>query len=123
MSREMRYKLSANVIVALHIIWTIILFGGAVFVIFEPWYAIFQMIAISLTLLIALPFGRVCPLTALEEWLRKKINPDYTNNGSYLATYINKAFGTNLKTKSVAVVIAILYVASYAISIFALAYK
>lgn len=120
MSGKTRYHASANAILAAHILWTCILFGGAVFVVFQPWYALFQIIAISFTLLVALPFGGVCPLTLLEEWLRKKISPGYTNNGSYLATYVNKIFGTSFRTKTVAVAVAILYVLSYAISIKAL---
>ncbi len=117
MSREARYKLSADMIVALHVIWTFVLFGGAVFVLFAPWYAVVQIITISFTLLIALPFGNICPLTLLEERLRKKIDPSYTNNRSYLTTYINKIFGTDFRNRSVSIVVAVIYILSYAISI------
>jgi hypothetical protein len=117
------YKTGANAILALHVLWTAILFCGAVFVIFAPWYAVYQIIAISFTLLISLPLGGVCPLTLVEERLRKKVDPSFTNDGSYLVTYLNKIFGAKFKKKSILKIVAILYIASIGISIATLIYK
>jgi uncharacterized protein DUF2784 len=115
--REQRYKFWADVVIAVHVVWTVIIFAGAVLVFFEPWYALFQIIVIGFTLLIALPFGGVCPLTLLEEWLRKKVDPHYTNHGAYLMTAINTIGKTHFSKRAVDTGIAIFYVISIAISI------
>ena len=109
--------MSANAVTALHIFWTTILFGGAVFVFFAHWYAWWQIATIGFTLLIALPFGGVCPLTKLEDRLRKKVDPKYSNHGAYLMTYLNKVFGTHFSKQKVGIAIGIFYVFSCAVSI------
>ncbi|MDE2018901.1 MAG: DUF2784 family protein [Patescibacteria group bacterium] len=113
MPGKFKYQASANIIVLIHVFWTLLLFGGAVFMFFARWYAPFQIGLMSFTLLIAIPFGRTCPLTLFEEWLRKKINPDYTNNRSYMVTYINKIFGTKFSRKQIIIYNGCFYVAAY----------
>jgi|GEM_PF-6181780 len=123
MSKDKQYKLGANAVVVIHVAWTVLIFAGAIFVLFNPWYSPFQIGVIGFTLLLALPFGMVCPLTKLEERLRKKVDPSYTNHGSYLMTYMNKIFGTRFTKSSLAISVAVLYIISIAISILFIVYK
>ena len=113
MTDKFKYRAGANLIVLIHFFWTLLLMGGAIFMFFARWYALVQIILMSFTLLIALPFGRTCPLTLFEEWLRKKIDPAYTNNRSYMVTYINKIFGTQLKKRRVDIFNGCFYVTAY----------
>jgi hypothetical protein len=116
------YNMLANGLASLHFLWTLFLIIGFIAMIFYPYppYAIIQIVAISFTLLIAVPFRNTCPLTLLEERLRKKINPSYRNHGSFIATYINKFFNTRITLSQVNITIGILYFLDYCIAIFIL---
>lgn len=84
---------------------------------FYPWYAAIQIMAISFTLLIALPFSYTCPLTLFEEKLRRKIDPQYRNDGSYLAVYINKIFKTRITPARISTIVGGLYTITVAAAI------
>jgi hypothetical protein len=112
-----QYKTSADIIVTIHFFWTFFLLIGAVAMLFYPPYAWIQLYAMSFTLLIAIPFGNICPLTLLEERLRRKFDRNYHNDGSYIATYFNKIFRTNVSTTLVNETAAGCYVIAYGLAI------
>jgi hypothetical protein len=114
MGSRTRHYVYANIITAIHVGWTFLIFGGAIFLLFNHTYAIPQIIVLSATLLVSIPFKNVCPLTLLEEKLRQKYDPAYTNRGSYMTTYLNKIFKTNFTVKRVNGTVAVLYVFVYA---------
>jgi hypothetical protein len=111
------YNNWANFVVSAHFLWTLFLLGGAAAMLVYPSYAIVQIIAMTGTLLIAVPFGNTCPLTLLEERWRKKSDPTYRNGGSYIAAYVNKFFNKNIPVRRVNETIAGLYVITYALAI------
>jgi len=116
------YKFWANVITVFHFFWTFLVFGGAVYVIFDHAYAWKHIMVLSITLISNIPFKAVCPLTLIEESLRRKIDPAYTSQGSFTTTYTNKIFGTNFSTREINTGIAILYILSYSYSFYILYY-
>jgi len=103
-----------------HFLWTFLVFGGAFYMLFVPSYSLIQIVVLSITLLVALPFKGLCPVTGLENHLRKKIDPAYDNHGSFMTTYINKIFGTNVRRREVDIAIAAMYVLCYSYAILAL---
>jgi hypothetical protein len=111
------YKNTADVLVSIHFLWTLLLLGGIIATILFPAYAIVQIAAMSFTLLIAIPFGNTCPLTLLEEKLRRKVDPDYHPTGSFVARYLNRIFNINLDHRFVDEVLAALYILAFAIAI------
>jgi hypothetical protein len=110
------YKHYANLLVFVHFLWTLFLAVGAIVMIFIPWYAIIQILAMTGTLFLAIPFDNTCPLTLLEEKLRQKVDPRYRNDGSYIATYLNKTLKTKIKTRRVNETLAGLYIIAYALA-------
>jgi len=108
------YQKYADTLVFLHVLWTLFLLCGAVTMFIYPLYAIIQIIAMTGTLLLAIPFGNTCPLTLLEEKWRKKIDPAYHNDGSYIAAYFNKIFKKKVSVEHVNRTVAGLYVLAYA---------
>jgi hypothetical protein len=117
MTQAKRYKLYADSITAMHVFWSILIFAGAVAMFFWHPYALTEIVIVSFTLLISLPFGAVCPLTMMEEHLRRKIDPSFKNGGSYLAYYINKLLGADFSVGAVNIAVGIFYFFIYAAAI------
>ena len=111
------YKTYADLLVSAHFFWTLLLIGGVIAMFVYPSYATVQIAVMSFTLLIAIPFHNTCPLTLLEEILRKKYNPSYHNDGSYIATYFNKFFRTTIAAHRVNRILAGIYILAFAIAI------
>lgn len=120
MENRIRYNVYANIVTLIHFLWTFLVFGGALYLLFHHSYAVIQIIVLTITLFSSIPFGNACPLTLLEERLRQKLNPTYKNQGSFMTTYINKMLKTNFSVKEVNLVIAILYILSYSFAAFVL---
>jgi Protein of Unknown function (DUF2784) len=111
------YKTFADILVSIHFLWSLFLLGGIIVTILFPAYAIVQIIVMSFTLLIALPFHNTCPLTLLEEKWRRKADPSYRASGSFVARYLNKVLKANLNHHAVDETLAGMYVLAYAIAI------
>ena len=118
MSEAKHYRLYADGVTAIHFLWTVVVFGGALLMLFWHPYALYEIFVVSFTLLVSLPFGGLCPLTMMEERFRKKIDPSFTNEGSYMAHYINKIFGADFGTRTVNTGIGIFYTIIYAVAIY-----
>jgi hypothetical protein len=116
MTSKTRHSVYANIVTAIHLGWTFVILGGAFAMAFGPRYALLEVVILNLTLLSALLFNNVCPLTRLEEHLRQRHDPHYTNHGSYLTTYINKIFKTRFTVKQVNATVAIIYTVIYALA-------
>lgn len=111
------YKSAADFLASIHFLWSLILLGGIIATILFPAYAIVQIIIMSFTLLIALPFGNTCPLTLLEEKLRAKADPSYHPSGTFVARYLNRIFEAHLNHRSVDEILAGMYILAFAIAI------
>lgn len=107
------YKRLADAVTVFHFAWTFLVFGGAIAMVIFPAYALTQIIVLSITLISNIPFKLDCPVTLLERRLRRKIDPDFENHGSFMTTYINKIFGTHFRVINVNITIGILYVVFY----------
>ncbi len=83
---------------------------------FVPNYAIYQVVIMTLTVLVNIPLSDRCPLTLLEEKIRQRVDPGYTNNNSFMTTYINKILGTSFKVHNVNTAIMIFYTITYLIA-------
>jgi hypothetical protein len=112
-----KYKTFADILASIHFLWSLLLLASIIATILFPAYAIVQIAIMSFTLLIALPFHNTCPLTLLEEKLRKKVDPDYRTSGSFVARYLNKILKINLNHRHVDETLAGLYILAFAIAI------
>lgn len=111
----------ANAVTGFHFIWLFLVMGGMAALFFFPKYALIQIIVMSVTILVNLPFRNICPLTLIEEQFRQKIEPGYVNNNSFATTYFNKIFGTQVRKKTVNTVIVVVYILAYGLAIWDLA--
>lgn len=120
MEDKAHYQIYANIVTLIHFLWTFLVFGGVFYLVLHHSYAVIQIIVLTTTLLVSVPFRNICPLTLLEEKLRQKLNPAYKNQGSFMTTYINKIFKTNFSVKEINITIAVLYILSYSFAAFVL---
>ncbi len=111
------YNTFADILVSIHFLWSLLLLGGIIVTLLFPAYAIVQIVVMSFTLLIAIPFGNTCPLTLLEEKLRRKADPSYHPSGSFVARYLNRIFHAHLNHRRVDEILAGMYILAFAIAI------
>ncbi len=116
-------KFWSNLVTGIHVAVAILVFGGTIFMIFFPQYSLIHVCVITIVLTTNIPFSGNCPLTVLEEKLRRKIDPDYRNNNSFMTTYLNKIFKTKLKKEDVHSYIGMFFALSYAIAAINLTHK
>lgn len=121
--RRWTYRRLADSVVMFHILWTFLVFGGAIAMILYPPYAFMEILILSVTLLASLPLRFTCPITLIEAKLRRKIDPSYDNQGSFMATYLNKIAGTKISRRAMDTIIGIIYLFVYAYGILMLIYK
>ena len=117
---KIRYKIIADFLLFLHILWIILLAGGTVFIFYHRWYITYHLSFITGTLLLNLFLGG-CPLTWWEEKCRKTWNPDtiYHSN-SFFATYSDRIFGIELTSRQATLILTSAKAASYIISLLVL---
>lgn len=115
-----RYKVIADFLLFSHVLWIVLLIGGAVFIIHHRWYAIYHLVIVSGALLFNLFLGS-CPLTRLEERYRKLWDPktDYHKN-SFTITYTRKIFRINLTPKQATWTLILINITSLYIPVLAL---
>lgn len=110
----------ANMITTIHVLWTILILGGTILVIFYPAYAIIQIAILTFTAILNFILMNHCPLTFCESYIRKKIDSSFDNHNSFMMTSLNKIFKTHLTPLQSDVYIAIFFAISYAISFYRL---
>jgi hypothetical protein len=114
---KIRYKIVADFLLLLHILWIALLGGGTIFIIYYPWYTPWHLSLLTATLLLNLFLGG-CPLTWLEEKCRKAWNPNTLYySDSFFATYSKKILGINLTPKQANIILALAKVTSYITSL------
>jgi len=85
----MIYKIVADSVVFLHLLWILFLVFGAFLGRKNKTVKIFHLSGLLFALLIQI-LGWYCPLTHLEIWLRSKPMPDLVCTGSLIIHYIAK---------------------------------
>lgn len=103
----MWYKLLADAVVLLHLLWIVFLFIGA-------WWGVrykaVRLVHIGgLVFAVSMQvFGWYCPLTHLEVWLRAKHNPALSYSGSFIAHYTERLIYADLSPLLIFIVTVIL---------------
>lgn len=121
--RRWFYGSLADGVVAFHVLWTLLVFGGAVAMIVFPSYAFMEILVLSVTLLASLPLRFTCPVTLVEAKLRRRLDPSYDNQGSFMVTYVNKLAGTRFSRRTMDTLIGILYMLVYIYGVLMLIYR
>ncbi len=82
----MLWKLAADIVVVIHLLWILFIIGGALIgrrIVWVKWVHIGALV-FSLALQL---FGWICPLTYLEVWLRSRHDPSLAYAGDFIAHY------------------------------------
>ena len=85
----MIYKILADSVVAIHFLWIVFLFIGAIWGIKNKTVKIFHISGLIFAFFIQI-LDWYCPLTHLEVWLRSKHVSSMTYTGSFIIHYIEK---------------------------------
>jgi hypothetical protein len=86
---KMVHKILADLVVLLHFLWIVFLFGGAFWGARNKTARILHLGGLFFALIIQIS-NWYCPLTYLEVWLRSKHNPGLAYTGSFILFYIEK---------------------------------
>jgi len=117
------YRVAPEILTLMHILWIVLLLGGVFYAFFfYRRFAIAHMYLMGGGLII-LAIMRICPLTVLEENLRRKYNPDFTYNNSFMTLHLNKIFKRNWTNRQINIMTAIVYIALYAADALILIYR
>ncbi len=81
----------SDIILLVHFAWILfIILGLPVALAFAlPRFRVFHSIALIFTVIMQVT-GTICPLTDLEEYLRRAANPHFTYGGSFLISWLRK---------------------------------
>ncbi len=110
---KLKYKILADLLLAVHVLWTVLLIGGTVFMCYHRWYIKYHLIIVTGTLIFNLFLGG-CPLTWWEEKFRKKWDPQtYYYPNSFATTYFRKIFKINVTPRQVNWFLILVKVASF----------
>ncbi|MBI4119192.1 MAG: DUF2784 family protein [Parcubacteria group bacterium] len=111
--RKITYKILADFLFVLHVLWLVILVGGTIFMYYHRWYIYYHLVIASGTLLFNLFFGG-CPLTWWEEKYRRKWDPDvFYHPNSFAATYASKILRMNVTPRQANWFLLLVKIASF----------
>ena len=85
----MLYKILADIVVLLHLLWIMFLIFGALLGIKNKGARIVHISGLVFAVIIQV-FNWYCPLTYLEVWLRSKHDPTLSYTGSFIVHYMEK---------------------------------
>ncbi len=85
----MTWKLAADFVVLLHLLWIVFIIGGAVIGRWVRWVKWTHIGALTFSVLLQ-GFGWICPLTHLENWLRRRHDPSLAYSGDFIAQYAER---------------------------------
>lgn len=94
----MFYKITADIVVLLHLLWILFLMFGAFIGRWHKLVKILHIGGMGFALLIQM-FGWYCPLTYLEVWLRERHDPSASYRGSFIINYVQKLVYIELSGK------------------------
>ncbi|MBI4160335.1 MAG: DUF2784 family protein [Candidatus Yanofskybacteria bacterium] len=115
--KKIGYKVLADFLLALHLIWIGVLLGGTIYIFFNKSYITTHIIIVSGTLLFNLFLGG-CPLTWWEEKVRKVWDPrSYYHPNSFLVTYVHRVWKKEITPQQVNWVLVAIKVFSYMASV------
>src|SRR4030042_2242786 len=85
----MLYKILADIVVLIHLLWIVFLCFGAFWGIKNKVAKVFHLSGLAFAFIIQI-FDWYCPLTHLEVWLRSKHSPFLIYAGSFIPHYVEK---------------------------------
>lgn len=85
----MAWKLAADLVVLVHLLWIVFIIGGAVIGRRVRWVRWAHLAALAYSVLLQ-AFGWICPLTYLENWLRRRHDPSLAYAGDFIAQYAER---------------------------------
>jgi hypothetical protein len=85
----MLYKVFADIVVVIHLLWILFLLFGAFWGIKNRKAKIIHIAGLTFAVTIQV-FDWYCPLTHLETWLRSQYEPTLSYTGSFIIHYIEK---------------------------------
>jgi hypothetical protein len=103
------YKLLADAVVLVHLIWIVFLFVGSIWGRKYRAVKIIHLGGLSFAIISEM-FGWICPITHLEVWLRSKHDPALTYTGSFIAHYVEELIYIDVSSTVVFVCTVILVV-------------
>lgn len=112
----MIYKLFAHFTILLHFLWILFLIFGVFFALRRPKIAFFHLGGLLFSLVLNI-FGWYCPLTYLENYLRRIYDVKSAYSGPFTATYLERIIYPDLPELYIRVseiFFVILYVGFYA---------
>lgn len=120
MQRKSSWSIGADIIAFIHLVWAIFFWGGTIAVIFNHAYAPIQAWVLVIAFIAKIPLNNNCILTIIEEKMRRVHDPQWKGNGSFVATYINKLFGTHWTAKKAKTLFLVFYILSCILTVYAL---
>jgi len=100
LGRFVLWGLVPKILVAIHVAILIWVFVGTVVIFFGRNYIAIHLILISVVIILGLFLG-YCPLTRLEEVLRRRKDAKFTFNNSFMTHYVNKALGSHFSVAQI----------------------
>lgn len=85
----MLYKVLADIVVFVHLLWIVFLIFGAYWGIRNKKVKLIHISGLLFAVILQV-FNWYCPLTHLEAWLRSKHDPALSYTGSFIAHYMEK---------------------------------
>jgi len=120
----MIYKILADTIVVIHLIWILFILAGFILTIigfwqkkfFDRWiFRTIHLFGILYVSLLAL-MGKHCPLTILENILRRKYSPFLSYPGSFIIHYLEKLVYPEVNP--LVILIPTIFISLFTISVF-----
>ena len=103
----MPYRVLADIVVLVHLLWIVFLFFGAFLgVRFAP-AKVLHIIGLGYALVLN-AFGWYCPLTHVEIWARTRHDPELAYTGSFVIHYVEELIYVNLPSSSLLVLTVLL---------------
>ena len=96
----MLYKILADIVVLLHLLWILFLIFGALLGTKNKGARIVHISGLVFAVIIQ-GFDWYCPLTYLESWLRSKHDPALSYTGSFIVHYMEKMIYIQLPARLV----------------------
>lgn len=102
----MLYKVLADAVVLIHLLWILFLISGTLWGVRNKGIRIFHISGLIFAFVIQI-FDWYCPLTHVEVWLRAKHDPALSYKGSFIIHYVEKIIYIELSSNVVLILTVI----------------
>jgi len=107
----MPWQTLADAVLVLHLAWIVFLAGGFLLYLRPGWVRLKVVHAASLGAMVVMQLVRAwCPLTVIEEYLRRKSDPTFTYRGSWIAAWAERVVYLRVPPEAVMTLTAMLLI-------------